>query len=288
MKALTIYTLQNTIEDITPDMLEVSLFQPIKREEEITYRLGFVPNIEGELISTLAGNTCIRLAAQKKVVNKSQFKKELAIKELTFEQDMGRTLNKKELNEAKAQVTESLLIKTEPDDEPKFIDLLITKCGKVLVGTTTKVAEECLALLRQCISTLPVIPLQVNTEPCARMTDMVLEELNEVITLSNKVMLVTSEERKVSITNGETRGCEAIDLIKDGAFVTSLALEYDAVVKFLLKEDLTLSSIKLDKSITEEVEDEDSIGSFILTTTELVKCVDEIIKEFGGLTSEGV
>lgn len=283
MKAITVYTPNGTLPVITEEALSQHIFHPLKREDEVSSRLGFTLNVEGTLVSTLAGNTCIRLAQQKKVVNKYELNRQLSESELSFEGEMGRPYNKKEKIAAKIVCTEKLLAQTLPVDDPKLIDIIITPQGKVIVGAVPKLAEECLSLLRQCIGSLPVVPLQCVLEPSACMTDMVIGGLNDIITLSNKVVLTTSEDRMITITKGQTMESEALDLIDDGAFVTALALEFDSVVKFIIKEDMSLSSVKFEKSITEEVEDGDAIGSFMLQTEEAVRCVLEVIKEFGGV-----
>lgn len=284
MKTITIYTPNGKIPVITEDDLTPFIFHPLKTEDELSSRLGFTPNVEGELVSTLMGNISIRLAQQKKIVNKYELNKLLDSSEILFEKDTGNPYNKKEKDEAKLRCTEELLSKTPPSDNPKLTDIIITPSGLVIVGAAPKLAEECLSLLRQSIGSLPVIPLRCNMEPSARMTDMVIGGLNETITLSDKVVLTTPEERVITITKGSTLESEALDLIEQGSFVTSLALEYDSVIKFLLKEDMTLTGVKFDKVITSELDKDDEVGSFLLQSSEVIECIDAVIGEFDGIT----
>ena len=286
-KALSVYTI--TGEGVAPfgsEPLAEFLFHTLNREEEVVSRLGFVPNVEGEMVSNIAGNHCMRLATQQKKVNKYELGLLVEAKQTLFEEEYGTPMNKKQVDTTRLEMTEALLSTTMPE-EPKYIDLIMTPCGKVMVSEGSKKAEEVLALLRTAIGSLPVIPMTVEKEPCTVMTDNVIGGLNETLTLSDKIVMTTSDELKVVVSGAGARSDEALDTIEKGAYVTQLMYEYDGMTKFLLKEDMTLSGIKFSKDLTAEAEDGDKVGTHIIVVAELKKCVNELIKEFGGLVDNG-
>jgi len=279
MKALVVYTATNELPEITQDMLEQFMFKPCGPHE--TSRIGFSNNPDGVLVSEITGNIVMNVTTQKKVVNKYHLSATIKVKAAMLEVEQGRPANKKELMEFESQAIEKLLPETYPQ-EPKRHTVLITREGRVFVGATASVADDITSLIRKTIGTLPIIPLCVNVDANERMTAFVANSLSNEITLGDKVFLTTAEGRKVGISAGSVYHSEAQDLIKDGSVVTKLALNYEGIIDFLLKDDFTISGIKFDSGMTDEVEPEDRVGSFIIQMDELVKMFDNLVGEFDG------
>lgn len=283
MKAVTVYTFNGEVPTIDTLHLEQYVYSPCGDLQMST--MGFSLNVDQEYVSEVAGNVCLQVTRQSKVPNKFEVDSKTEGRVKALELARGTPLHKKEKAAVLEEVIMEILPKTFPN-KPTTHKVFITKAGLLFVEGTAKVAEEVTALIRKAVGSLPIIPIDVRSDVCGKMTELVTQDEFDKITLKDKITLETQEERKVNITNGTIEGGEGTELIKDGAVVVAIQLNYDGILDFMLGENLNVSSMKFDKSLTEDVESSDQAGTFILQMTETVNMFSELIDLFGGL-SEG-
>lgn len=283
MKSLVTYTLATPLL-FTADQLEDHKFVECGTFD--ASRSGWSPTIEGDYIMELSGDVdVLRFTTQSKKVNKAEVERKLKVVVDSYVQECGTKPNKSELKTMEAEVTESLIPTTTAGKE-QHATVIITKT-KVYVEGSYKQAELILANLRAILGSLPVQVVEVSENVTGKLTIMVKDELNtDKFVLADKVSLVTPDELKVSQTSGSVYGSEAVDLATNGAAVTSLQLEYNSFTLFTLKDDFSISGIKFSKDLVANLEKEDEVGSVILQVQEVIKLVDDLIEEFGGLVVE--
>lgn len=279
MKAVTVYTFNGEVPTIDTLHLEQYVYSPCGDLQMST--MGFSLNVDQEYVSEVAGNVCLQVTRQSKVPNKFEVDSKTEGRVKALELARGTPLHKKEKAAVLEDVIMEILPKTFPN-KPTTHKVFITKDGLLFVEGTAKVAEEVTALIRKAVGSLPIIPIDVRSDVCGKMTELVTQDEFDKITLKEKVVLETQEELKVSITNGGVAGSEAVELIKDGAVVISMQMNYDGVLDFVLTDSLAFSSMKFDKGLTEEVESSDQAGTFILQMVETVKMVEAVIELLGG------
>lgn len=280
MKAVTVYTFHGEVPTIDTLHLEQYVYSPCGDLQMST--MGFSLNVDQEYVSEVAGNVCLQVTRQSKVPNKFEVDSKTEERVKVLELARGTPLHKKEKAAVLEEVIMEILPKTFPN-KPTTHKVFITKDGLLFVEGTAKVAEEVTALIRKAVGSLPIIPIDVRSDVCGKMTELVTQDEFDKITLKEKVVLETQEELKVTITNGGVAGSEAVELIKDGAVVISMQMNYDGVLDFVLTDSLAFSSMKFDKGLTEEVESSDQAGTFILQMVETVKMVEAVIELLGGL-----
>lgn len=278
MKALTVYKIKEE------NLGEFSLNEGFLADFEFSectgtqdYSIGFSKELEGTFVSDIAGYEVITVTTQKKTVKKNQIEAIFHEQEQERIEATGVGYNKEEEKECKQIIRESLLPKEFPN-EAKHHTVFISKEGYVFVGASSKVADEICSLIRQAMGTFPILPLELDVDVSTLMTDYVRKGLNTEFTLGDKVSLVTQDGIKASFSNGSVYNEEPSNLVEDGAMVTSLAINYDGVLDFVMKDDLTFSGLKFDKYLFEGVESEDKVGNLTLQMGEINKMVNHLIK----------
>lgn len=280
MKNLVVYKLETPIS-ATNELLAEKTFRECGDYDRSTY--GFHPTINGELVAPmLGGKTVLCFATQKKVPKGSEVKKRLAAAELVFEQDNGVSPNKEESLELKEQIIDELLPITF--GEVKLATVLITD-KYVYVEGNYKQAEVITETLRKVLGSLPIELIDTAEDVSRTLTRFVGEQINSKFVLLNKCQLVTAEERKIAVVK-DLYNSEAVQLVEDGAVVKSVELEYDGIMSLVVKDDLSLSGIKVYPALTAEFDDNEVEAKLDKTLDEVVFMFNELLEELGGVVHE--
>ncbi|AUR86272.1 putative exonuclease [Vibrio phage 1.084.O._10N.261.49.F5] len=243
-------------------------------------RMGFVVNtISGEYLDEVQvkGNTfhIVTIREQKKSPEKYLIDAQVADKKAQYLLETDKLPEKSLVKEWKDEATDVVLRITIPK-QPKDYIVAVRDDGVIFVEAKGKMVEDLTALIRKTIGTFPVIPFETDTPVTDFMDNMVSDGVKDVFTLGNKATLVDEEGINHQLSKGSLYDSDAEDYVKNGMFVTSLALNYDGVVDFTLKDDFVLEGIKFDKDAFEE-EDNSEAGTFLLQLDELNKVVNELI-----------
>lgn len=155
---------------------------------------------------------------------------------------------------------------------------------------STKRAEDCLALLRKSLGSLPVVPLAFANEPSLVMTNWVKENSPQWLTVLEEAELKGSQDQAVIRCKQQVLDSEEmIGLLNSGKYITNLSLNWEEHLSFTLNEDASLKRLKFADQIREQNDDiskEDFAqrfdADFVLMTGILAKLTENLLDEFGG------
>lgn len=159
-------------------------------------------------------------------------------------------------------------------------------------SSSAKRAEDTLALLRESLGSLPVVPISFTLQPSEVMTGWLRDNnAPEWLTLLDDGKLKSFEtDSQATFKHQDLESDEIIQHVQAGKLVTSLALEWENHLKFTLNEDGTLSRLKFSDEIREKNDDiskEDIAqrfdADFFLMTAELGELLEKLSAEFGNI-----
>jgi recombination associated protein RdgC len=283
LAGFTAYTLEDTeiatnvLATITEEVLAEKVFTECDLHDSL--KVGFSPFTDGSFILQNGASTAVQITTQAKKPKPSEVKRRCKKAENFLIKETGaEELTKEQKDDIKFKVVQDLLPETPADDE---VTTLVWFTGaKVIVGAQSyKKGEELLSFLRMSIGSLPVFPLKVDKDVSATLTTMVDSEYCEDIALGEKVELETEEGAKITFAKGSVYDQDTDKHIKLGAVVTKLMLECDGVV-FTINDKLEASGLKVSKDIVGKEKDE---AANIIAMPEINRCVEGLVKVFGGL-----
>lgn len=295
-KNVMVYRLTRDL-DVTAEQMEQQLaanaFTPCGSQDMA--KSGWVAPMgaKSDALTHTAGDqilVCIR--KEEKMLPSSVVKQELQGKIEQLENEQSRKLRKTEKDALKDEVMHTLM----PRAFSRFSQTslwLDTANGLVMVdAASAKKAEDCLALLRKSLGSLPVVPLALE-----KPIEMTLTEWVRGGEPAEGFVIQDEAELKALLEDGGIIRCKKQDLASDeiavhieaGKLVTKLALDWRERVQFVMADDGTLKRLKFADALREQNDDidrEDVAGrfdaDFILMTGELSALIGETIAALGG------
>ena len=157
----------------------------------------------------------------------------------------------------------------------------------VVNSSSANKAENLLAMLRQCIGSLPILPLKPEQDLMLAMTNWVKNDaLPSPFQFASDIELkALDEEAAVAKLKNHDVTEEEVQLhITNGKFVHKLGLVWDEKAKFVINEEAAIKQIKfLDivKEQTDDVPSDDKLAKFdadfALMTGELNNLVNDLV-----------
>lgn len=299
-KNIRIYTLKEDIT-INPQQMETGLgsfaFSHCTSMEIESQ--GFVPplgNKATSLVHECDGKYLFCARFEKKLLPASVIKDEILEKIEEFTDTNGRAPKGKE----KAELKDAVMLHLLPlafathKDVYAWIDL---KEKLVITNTSSaKQAEATLSLLRKALGSLPLKPLDVNEGVSSSLTKWLLDnavpssfELGERISMYSP----SNEKKIVNAKSDNLMEDEILQHLRQGKLVSKIALKYDGVMSFVLDEDLSVKSIKLDDEFisgkyddqSEDLDETSRLSADYFIQLDLFsRLVSYLIKQFGGIS----
>ncbi len=240
--------------------------------------VGMVKDSEGNFMTILHnGDIVMTYRSQEKKVNKDELARRLAEKVTKKEIEFDRKLKKNEITALSTAITEELIPLTFPQ-APKDTKVLFTKVGEqdvIIVGQGgLKACEDVTALLRKCIGSLPVVPLETNILPDELITQLVKDKhikQTSKFTLGDKVDMVDEDGLTIKVGSGSVYAAPTEQHIEQGATVTSLKLDYDGILQFVLNDKGEFKGVKLNTDIPEFEDAEQADVKLSLEATGLIE-----------------
>ncbi|QIC17798.1 recombination-associated protein RdgC [Providencia vermicola] len=284
--------------DIDFNNLEEQLL-PLKYEpcgsQDIS-RFGFIPPLgigKSECLTHQVNDQMlISLYKEEKIIPAQVIKDETQKKVSKLELDQGRRLKKTERDSIRDEVIHELL----PRAFSKYtrFDVWINITDRLIIGlvSSPRRAEDCFALLRKALGSLPVVPLTTK-DPI----ELTLTEWVRSGQLPKGFVFGEQSEMKAVLEEGGIAKYTKQDLISDevqtnieaGKLVTKLSLGYEDRVTFCIDDSFILSKLKFDAAFLEK---NDDIGmedynqrfdaDFFLIVSELNILIKALIDSLGG------
>ncbi len=274
-------------------MLNACRFTPCGSQEMA--RAGWVPPMGEAFSDQLAhisgGHILLTVQREEKILPTPVIKQALEAKIAKLETEQHRKLKKTEKDSLKDEVLHSLLPRafSRYTQERIWID---TKAQLIVVdAASAKRAEDCLALLRKSLGSLPVIPLTMATPVELTMTEWVRDGQPPA-----GMSLLDEVELKAVLEEGGTVRCKKQELVSDevsthieaGKRVTSVGIDWQERIQFTLTDSLQLKRIKPADSLIEQNDDIDREdvaarfdADFCLMACEISVLIQELIIVLG-------
>ena len=229
---------------------------------------------------------------EEKVLPASVINEMLLEKILDIETQQARKLSKKERTELKDELIFELLPRAFSFSRNTYL-YIDPKGGWVVVDSaSSSKAEDLLSQLRQCLGSLPVVPVNTLQKPTTVMTEWLTHNETPTGLLIEDECELRSPEEKGGIVR-----CKKHDLalpeikhhLETGKQVTNLALNWEERLAFVLNENLTVKRLRFLELIQEqaaetnaETEVEHFDVDFSIMTAELANFLPRLLELFGG------
>lgn len=295
-KNAIVYCMTRDIQ-ISAEQLEEALktlaFTPCSSQD--MSRTGWVSPLgnQGEMLTHVAGNQILLcLRKEEKILPSTVIKETLQEKIEKLESEQGRKLKKTEKATLKDEVIHSLLPRAFSKYSQTQIWIDLDKQRIIVDASSSKRAEDSLALLRKTIGSLPVIPLHTEQPVEITLTEWVRN--NDI---PSGFMLHDEAELKAVLEEGGIAKFKKQDLASDeiathieaGKYVTQLSMEWQERISFTITDSLMLKKISLSdvlKDHNDEIHHDDYAqrfdADFILFTGEFSVLIDELVSALGG------
>jgi len=278
-------------DDRLQEQLATHLFRGCGSQDSSA--LGWVPPLpEGELLYHRAGQQVLFCQRrQQKVLPAGAVNEKLEEKVRDIEQSEGRSVYRKERQQLKEELMQTLLPRALTRSRRCYAWLDEGRQLLVIDSSNRTHAEELMNSLRECLGSLPVIPLTPRQNPETAMTDWV----TGASSLPANLALGRSCDLRDPLTQSNVIRARDQDLnaeelhqhLDHGKQVFRLALCWNEAIEFTLHDDGSLRGLKFSDALREDAEDaEDARArfdqSFAVMTLELGHCVEEVVAALGG------
>jgi recombination associated protein RdgC len=280
--------------DIDDDALEQALqntpFAPCGSQD--LARVGWVSAMPDSDMLSHAANGCVLLCLrrQQKILPAGAVAEALEERVREIEKAEARKIYRKERKQLKEEIAIDLLPRalTRSSRCYAYID---RRNGWLLVDSSSHArAEELLTQLRNDVGTLPVQPLQTNSDPVTIMTHWLQSnELPPNFALGQQCELRDRQESSnvVRVRGQELSSDEVLQHLTVGKQVAKIELLWHEAIECVLGEDLIVRRLRFTDALREQMDSQDDPRAafdqeFAVMTMELAKFLDGLLPAFGG------
>ncbi len=291
-KNLMIYRLTKNLDwSALQTQLEQSAYNPCQQADMSKFGWDFPLKGSEQLHFSVNKQILLMAHKEEKILPSTVIKQHLDERIAHLEQVENRQLKKTEKQALKDDVIATLLPRAF--SKHQFTHLWIdTENNLVYVDSSSaKRAEDSLALLRKCLGSLPVVPLNFALEPTIAMTQWFAQDTfpQWLVSLDEAEMKTADDKGVIRCKNQPLESEEMLGHLQSGKFITKLALEWEEHLSFILHDDCSIKRLKFADEVREKNDDilkEDYAqrfdADFILMTGILSKLTENLLDEFGG------
>lgn len=272
-------------------------FQPCGSQD--LARVGWVaPLPEGELLSHSAGGcTLLCLRKQQKILPGAAVAEALEERIATLEKEQARKIFRKERKALKDEIVLDLLPRALTRSSRTYAYLQrgpgALEHGWLLVNAAShNRAEELLTQLRNDVGSLPIEPVQTQSNPTLIMTDWLRNgTLRNNFALGQQCELRDSRESSniVRVRGQDLRSDEVLQHLEAGKQVTKLELLWhDEAISCVLGDDLIVRRLGFADALREQLDSVDDARAqfdqeFAVMTMEIGKFLRDLLEALGGV-----
>lgn len=238
------------------------------------------------------GHVLLRLVWDQAQIPSAQLTQLMASRVEAIELQQGRMLKKKEKEAIKEDILATLLPQAYTKRTSTYV-WYEQRSGLMAVFAKGKAADFALAMLRNTIGSLPVLPIAVKNPPEITMTTWLQEA-----TIPAGFLIEDQAELRSAMQHGGIARFKQQDLMTDEVknhltknekLVTKLALNWGETVSFVLSDDLSITGVKWSDELMEkndDINDEDPLAKMdadiALLAGEMSRFVPALIDALGG------
>lgn len=295
-KNLMIYRLNREVpipDGKMEEQLNTFSFTPCGRHDMV--KTGWVSpmGLHGDTLThKVNGQIIVCARKEEKILPSPVIKQELQIKIDQLENEHHRKLKKTEKDSLKDEVLHNLLPRAFSRFRQTFLWIDTVNNLIIIDTSSTKQAEDTLALLRKSLGSLPVVPLTLQNPIELTLTEWVRSGKPPA-----SFTFMDEAELKATLETGGVIRCRQQNLISNeitvhieaGKVVTKLALDWQERVQLILTDDGSLKRLKFSEILREQNDniDRDDFAQrfdadFILMTSELTALIRNTIEALGG------
>lgn len=268
--------------------------RPCESQELTTYGFAapFGKGPNAPLVHASHGFLLISTRKQERLLPGSVVRDELAEKVEQIETDQMRKVFKKERDQLKDEIVQTLLPRAFIRKSSTFAALDLEQ-GLVLIDTNSaKKAEDLLSTLREALGSLPVRPLSVKVAPSATLTDWMKDQAagGDFHVLDSAVLADTHEDGGKVVATRQDMTSEEMQLhLSSGKLVTQVALAWSDKLSFVLDTKLAIKRLRFEDLLQEQAEKDggdDAAGqldaSFVLMMLTFREFIPQLVEALGG------
>ncbi|GAB3381381.1 recombination-associated protein RdgC [Spongiibacter taiwanensis] len=294
-KNLLIYRFTRPFE-MTPEQIQEKLvareFAPCGSQE--LFSLGWVRPLGqqgSELVHVTNGCVMVCAQRQEKVLPAAVVKEALEEKVQMLREDEDRNPGRKERLEMKEELVFEMLPKAFAKSRKQYAYIDPTNGWLIVDSATHKRAEELMVLLRECLGSLPVIPVVAKNTVHHSMTDWLKTHAPEGFSLGGECELIDAADESAVIRckNQNLASPEILSHVEGGMFVSKLAMQWGERLEFVLDDQLTIKRLRFGDLIMEKADDihTDSAAEqfdvdFSIMSAEFAQFIPAILGALGG------
>lgn len=265
-------------------------FRPCGHQD--TQTLGWVSLLpgSGQLVHSAGDCALICLRRQQKILPAAAVREQLDERIAKIEQDEGRKVFRRERLQLREEITDTLLPRalTRSSRCHAYID---RRRGQLLIDSGNRnAAEELLNLLRECLGSLAVVPLNSAIAPGSAMTSWLHGNAPpEGFQLGRHCELKdpASPSNVIRARDQDLVGEELMRHLEAGKQVTKVNLSWRDAIEVGLGEDLSLKGLKFSDALREDADQGEDAAArldqgFAVMSLELGHFVDALVEGLGG------
>ena len=231
---------------------------------------------------------------QEKVLPPAAINEKLEEKILALESAEAREVYRKEKRQFKEEITHTLLPQALTRSFRTFAYIDTKEDMLVIDAASDNKAEELLELLRASLSTLPVVPLQSQSDIAAVMTRWLTQRIPDSLDMDGDCELQNPNDSKniVRCKNQELESSEVLNHIKAGKRVTQLAVIWKQAIRLVIGHDFSIKGLRFEEIIQDQATTEyhdpatQFDQDFAVMSLQLRECILWLIDEFGGVQQD--
>lgn len=274
------------------EKLSAAAFRPCGSQEQSSYGWSKPLGDAGsEYLHAANGYVMLCARQQEKVLPAAVVNEVLDEKVREIQDRDGRKPGRKERSDLKDEITFDLLPRAFSRSRKLFAYIDI-EAGLLCVDSAShKKAEDLLALLRETLGSLPVIPLKAKNTAQHSLTQWVSGAAPAGFEVGGECELRDSaDETAVIRAKNQDLSSEQIQgHLKSGMFVSKLAMSWAGGIDFLVDDQLVLKRLAFGDLIRERADDihadtvaEQFDADFSIMTGEFAKFIPAVLDAFGG------
>jgi recombination associated protein RdgC len=296
-KNLVLYRLTQPF-DLSPEELEEKL-----AEKPFRSLAGMEPSFtgwteplgqEGQQLVHVSGN-CWMLCARKeeKILPAAVVRELVEARAAEIEEKEGRDVRAKERRELKETILLEMMPRAFSKSSRQYAYIDIRQGWLVVDTASAGRAEEIIDLLRECLETFPVVPLQVGEAPDAVMTEWLTHDSSP-----SELQIEDECELRDPVEEGGIIRMRREDLFSDetrvhlqaGKRVMRLALTWEERISFVLDEKFQIKRLRFQDAVLDEAGEsgaetpaERLDADFALMTLEFSRFLPHLVELLGGV-----